>query len=353
MTKKIDYSGYSFSFSDVAGDFSGKVKVEEYQHDDGTPNELILICEDNEYNLSIDVANLSSEKHEETNQTTSAAKSLGKLALAGIAGNAVKNKSYGMAGMLASGSQSINTNKTVTESWHNILIQFKDKKILMLNKVSSKQWYEFDDAFKVFTYDEYHASIDDMLSSFETKGIELREKIGSMSGSEKERAFKEIDAIKKVSISMPSNRAEIRKIALERNLVKNLTKEEQAQVDAHIAYLVAEKKKNDEKIAAKQKKDAERLAAKQKKDAERYLQKLEKMSDLEFASTYEYENMSKKTTGIKFFIYAFFTCYLYLIFELRKRSKNKKLWKNIESSDNLLDEFKKFRKTKIKELTTK
>ena len=222
MTKKINYSGYSFSFSDVAGDFSGKVKVEEYQHDDGTPNELILICEDNEYNLSIDVANLSSEKHEETNQTTSAAKSLGKLALAGIAGNAVKNKSYGMAGMLASGSQSINTNKTVTESWHNILIQFKDKKILMLNKVSSKQWYEFDDAFKVFTYDEYHASIDDMLSSFETKGIELREKIGSMSGSEKERAFKEIDAIKKVSISMPSNRAEIRKIALERNLVKNL-----------------------------------------------------------------------------------------------------------------------------------
>ena len=152
---------------------------------------------------------------------------------------------------------------------------------------------------------------------------------------------------------MPSNRAEIRKIALERNLVKNLTKEEQAQVDAHIAYLVAEKKKNDEKIAAKQKKDAERLVAKQKKDAERYLQKLEKMSDLEFASTYEYGNMSKKTTGIKFFIYAFFTCYLYLIFELRKRSKNKKLWKNIESSDNLLDEFKKFRKTKIKELTTK
>lgn len=342
MTKKRDYSGFSFSFSDTGGDFGGTVEVQEYKHDDGTPNELILICGSKKYNLGTDVANLSSERHEETTQTTSAAKSLGKLALAGMAGNAVQNNAYAMAGMLASGSQSINTNKTVTEIWRNILIQFKDKKILMLNKVSANQWYKFDDAFRVFTYDEYHTSIDDKLSSYETKGIKLREKIGSMSGSEKEQAFKEIEALKTASILLPSKRAEIRKIALEKNLVKNLTKEEQAEVDARIAYVVAKKKKNDEKIAAKQ-----------KKDAERHLEKLERMSDLKFAKIYEYEGISKETTGIKLWIYANFTVGLYLIFELRKRSENKKFWKNIESSDNLLDEFKKFRKTKIKELTTK
>lgn len=363
MKKIRDYSGYSFSFSDVGGDFSGKVKVEEYQHDDGTPNKLILICEDKEYNLGTDVENFSSEEHEETNQTISAAKTLGKLVLAGIAGNAVKNKDYGMAGVLASGSHQINAHKTVTESWHNILIQFKDKQILMLNKVSSKELYKFDDAFKVFTYDEYHTSIDDMLSSYESKGIELREKIGSLSGSEKERAFKEIEGIKEVSISMPSKRAEIREIALKRNLVKNLTNEEQAVIDAPIAALVAKNEKE---------------AKKNEKEAKKYIQKLEKMSDLEFASAYGYENMSKKTTVIKF-IFAFFVfvssgvvfvdvgaasseggvgfsgliclwVFFYLLVKLRKSYKNKKLWKKIESSENLLSELKKFRKTKIKEL---
>jgi len=329
MSKKLDYSGYSFSFKNAGGDFSGTVKVEEYKTDDGTPNELILTCGQSKYNLSHDVASLTSEKHEETKQSTSVGKSVGKLALAGMAGNAVGKRSYGLAGMLASGSTSIDTNKTVTETWHNVLIQFKDKKILTLNKVSAKEWGKFDDAYKVFTYEEFHSNIEEILASLEKESDRLRDAIGSLSGKEKEKAFQEIESIKKLSISLPKRRENIRKIALKKRLVKNLTQEEQAAINAEL-----QKKAEQEKI------EKEILAL-----------NLSKMSDYEFACANGYLEMSKVASTFTVIFLTWLTMGVYIIFHLMKINKNKKLWKSIEQSEKALKEFAEFREKTTKGLT--
>lgn len=325
-------SGYSFSFSDAGGDFVGTVNVKEYEYLSKRPNELILEVGSKQYLLNNDIKSVSAEAHEETSEKVSVGKSLGKLALAGLAGNSISKKNYGTAGVLASASHAIDTKKMVTTKWHNIIIQFNDEKLLSLPKVDNDVWKKFLEAVKVFAYEKYFKLDNEVIAYSENAIAETRQNIGSLVGNKKEDAMKVIEASNKIISDTQLKRIEIRKIAIRKNLIKDdLTQEEQSEVGVELQRRVKEGLKQ--------------LGVKD-------FNKLEKLTDFEFARATKYsligEEMSKQRPISEKLVLIWITAGLYLIF--MKRDKSKKIWKQkIEGSKDALSEFKKFREGVLKQ----
>jgi hypothetical protein len=355
MARKKDLmGGYQFTFGKVSGDFSSRVNINEYVDTDTGAKELIISCKDKEYNFSTDVDNFSNEENEVTKTGTSLTKTLGKLALAGAAGKSAANRSYGSAAMLGSLSQDIDTDETKTITFHNVMIEFKDGKLLMLSEVSSKEWSKLEEAYNVFNYLEYREEVGALLSIIESEEESLRATIGSVSSSDKQEAMQKIELLQKLSQSTKKQHSDTRKKAIKRMLVHQLSDEEQADVDRQ----QSRKGKTKKELLGE--------------DISRYLsyqfpseiKPLEQLTDYQFARKFEYRGLKPHATLVHIGVGSILSIFssgalllypplrLFMIGEYSKWKTNKESWSEIEKTDANLTEVKAFRKNKMTQLTS-
>lgn len=320
--------GYKFRFSKVGGDFKGEVTIAEYKHDELRPNELVLTCQGNEYNLSTDVTNFSDEKQVEEKTSTSAGKSLGKVALAGFAGKAVQSNRYGTAGMLASVSQGMGTEKTTTKTSHDVMMQFTDGNVLLLSDLSTDEFKKLDEAYKVFTYEQYRQQANEMQDFITKEVAKTRETVSSLTGAKKKAAFEKIEMLNGKAEILPNILSSLREKALKRGLVSDPTAEEQTIVDA------IEKKKSEQLQWEKDRK--EKKAAKTQAESDR-------LTDFQFAMKYGYQGLRAQRGIFGIVILSWLTGGLFLPWELWKRKSNKTKWNTILQVDPELTAFKEFR----------
>lgn len=336
---KLMLSGYRFSFSKVGGDFKGKVTITEYEHDDLHPNELILKCRGGEYNLGTDVTSFSGEKTVETKTDTSVGKSIGKVALAGIAGKAVQSKRYGTAGVLAAISQGVETEKTTTKTSRDVFLQFKDGKVLFLTGLPANEFRRLEEAYQVFAYENYRHEVKKLQDFIEERLAKNREKLSSLPGSKKKAVFEEIEMLQSRADALPQVLSRLRKKALERGLVSDPTKEEQLVVDGI-------QKKKLEKLQRKKYRELEKLQRKkdrEDKKAANAQAKKDRLTDFEFATKYGYQGLRAQRGIIGIIFLSWITLGLFLPWEIWKRISNKKKWNTILQSDPELGAFKEFR----------
>lgn len=320
--------GYKFRFSKVGGDFKGEATIAEYEHDEIRPNELVLTCQGNEYNLSTDVTSFSDEKQVEEKTSTSTGKSLGKVALAGFAGKAVQSNRYGTAGMLASVSQGMGTEKTKTKTSHDVMMQFTDGNVLLLSDLSTDEFKKLDEAYKVFTYEQYRQQANEMQDFITKEVAKTRETVSSLTGAEKKAAIEKIEMLNGNAEILPNILSSIREKALNRGLVSDPTAEEQTIVDA------IEKKKSQQLQWEKERKDKKAAKAQAKSD---------RLTDFQFAMKYGYQGLRAQRGIFGIVILTWLTAGLFLPWELWKRKSNKTKWNNILQVDPELTAFKEFR----------
>jgi hypothetical protein len=326
-TEKI-WKGYKFTFPKASGDFKGEVVIKEYEHDDGLPNELILTCQEHEYNISTDIASFSDEKQVEEKTDTSIGKTVGKVALAGVAGKAVQSNRFGTAGMLASVSQGMGTEKTTTKTSHDVMIQFTDGNMLLLPSVPSDEFKKLQRAYRVFNYESYRKEIEETLKLIEKEIADTKEKLSTLPSSKKKAAFEKIDILNHNAEVLPANNAKIRATALKKGLVAELTPEEQKLVDA-------EKEKKLKKLQS----EKGRLEKKAKKREAR----LTNLTDFQYATKHGYDNLRVQRGIVGIIFLSWITCGLFIPWEIWKRKENKKKWDNILTMDPELKAFKEFR----------
>lgn len=327
--------GYKFRFSKVGGDFKGEATIAEYEHDELRPNELVLTCQGNEYNLSTDVTSFSDEKQVEEKTSTSAGKSLGKVALAGFAGKAVQNNRYGTAGMLASVSQGMGTEKTTTKTSHDVMMQFTDGNVLLLSGLSTDEFKKLDEAYKVFTYEQYRQKANEMQDFITKEVAKTRETVSSLTGAEKKAAFEKIEMLNGKAEILPNILSSLREKALKRGLVSDPTAEEQTIVDA------IEKKKSQQLQKKSQQLQWEK--DRKEKKAAKAQAKSDRLTDFQFAMKYGYQGLRAQRGIFGIVILSSLTGGLFLPWELWKRKSNKTKWNTILQVEPELTAFKEFR----------
>jgi hypothetical protein len=320
--------GYKFRFSKVGGDFKGEATIAEYKHDELRPNELILTCQEKEYNLSTDVTSFSDEKQVEQRTGTSAGKSLGKVALAGFAGKAVQSNRYGTAGMLASVSQGMGTEKTTTTTTHDVMMQFTDGNVLLISDISTDQFKKLDEAYKVFTYETYRQQANEMQDFITQEVAKTRETVSSLTGAEKKAAFEKIEMLNGKAEMLPAILSDLREKALKRGLVAHPTAEEQKVVDS------IEKKKS-QQLQWEKDRTEKKTAKKQAK--------ADSLTAFQFATKHGYQGLRPHRGIIGILILSYFTLGLFLLWEIWKRKSNKRKWNTIVQADPELAAFREFR----------